>query len=104
SKSKCVVDLRFNRKKTTHLSKKSQRRITGLIITNENKISLGRDRKREIKCLIHQHTLGLLDEKRTSQLQGLLGFAKDVEPSFLISLYKKYTFEVVNKIVKSREP
>jgi hypothetical protein len=103
AKTKCVVNLRFNQKKTTHLSKKFQRRITGLVITNEEEISLGRDRKREIRALIHQYSLGMLDSDRLSNLQGLLGFAKDIEPKFLLSLYKKYTFEVVNRIIKSRK-
>ncbi|PUA30455.1 MAG: hypothetical protein B0W54_08160 [Cellvibrio sp. 79] len=103
AKTKCVVNLRFNQKKTTHLSKKCQRRITGLVITNEDKISLGRDRKREIKALIHQHLLGMLNADQVSNLQGLLGFAKNIEPSFLFSLYKKYTFEVVNGIIRSRK-
>lgn len=100
----CIVSLQFNHKKTTHLSKKSQRRVTGLIITNDEKISIGRSRKREIKALIHRYSLGALDEENTLRLQGLLGFAKDVEPNFLISMYRKYSFELVNRILKSRKP
>lgn len=102
-KTKCLVSLRFNTKKTAHLSKKFQRRITGLIIANNDKVSLGRDRKREIKALVHRFELGLLDEKSIKNLQGLLGFAKDVEPDFILSLYEKYSFELVNKILRLRK-
>ncbi len=102
-KSECVVKLRFNFKKTTHLSKKSQRRVTGLVITNEQTLSLGRARKREIKALIHRYSLGRLDDDQLMTLQGLLGFAKDIEPAFLISMYKKYSFELVNKILRIRK-
>ncbi len=102
-RSNCIVKLRFNLKKTTHLSKKSQRRVTGLVITNDQALSLGRERKREIKALIHQYSVGRLDDERLLTLQGLLGFAKDIEPVFLISMYKKYTFKLVNKILRSRK-
>ncbi len=102
-KSECIVKLRFNLQKTTHLSKKSQRRVTGLIITNDHKLSLGRARKKEIKALIHRYASGKLDNGSLLKLQGLLGFAKDIEPRFLVSMYKKYSFELVNKILKSRK-
>lgn len=103
-KSECVVNLKFNIKKTTHLSKKSQRRVTGLVITNDQQLSLGRARKKEIKALIHRYSLARLDEVGLMKLQGLLGFAKDIEPEFLASMYKKYTFELVNKILRYRKP
>ncbi|MFC1751069.1 retron St85 family RNA-directed DNA polymerase [Pseudomonadota bacterium] len=93
-------NLRFNRKKTTHLSKKSQRRITGLILTNEGNVSVGRTRKREISSLIHKFTIRQLSEKEILRLQGLLGFTKDIEPLFLSRMRSKYGKGVVSEILK----
>lgn len=96
--------LRFNNSKTVFLSKKFQRRITGLIITNNSTLSIGRDRKREISVLIHKFSLGTLDASQHNKLQGLLGFAKDIEPDFINRMYKKYGFEKVNEIIQMRKP
>jgi hypothetical protein len=94
--------LNFNTKKTTHVSRKHQRRITGLIINNEGNVSLGRARKREISALIHKFSLGSLSESEGYKLQGLLGFAKDVEPSFLVSMQVKYGSQLIDEIFQKR--
>lgn len=95
--------LRFNTKKTTHLSKKHQRRITGLVITNDGNVSLGRARKREISALIHKFSLGLLPDAEIYSLQGLLGFARDVEPLFLSRMRGKYSSDLIEKILQMRK-
>ncbi|AOR66094.1 hypothetical protein BBJ41_00210 [Burkholderia stabilis] len=96
--------LQINNKKTVQISKKFQRRVTGLVINNEGDISLGRDRKREISSLVHKFTLGGLADDDIFRLQGLLGFAKDVEPQFIVRLSAKYTAEIINVILKLRKP
>lgn len=95
--------LSLNSKKTTHLSKKHQRRITGIIINNEGNISLGRNRKREISALIHKFTLGILPEPEIFRLQGLLGFAKDVEPLFVARMRGKYTSKLIEEVLQKRK-
>lgn len=96
--------VRLNKQKTTHLSKKHKRRVTGIIINNEGKLSLGRQRKRMISSLVHKYTIDLLDNEKLSQLQGLLGFAKDVEPLFVARLRGKYGSKVIEEILKRRNP
>ena len=91
--------IRLNNKKTIFLSKKNQRRITGIIINNDNKISLGRDKKRLISALIHKFTLNLLSEDEKKNLQGLLSFAKDIEPEFISRMVGKYTHSVIESIL-----
>lgn len=95
--------LSLNNKKTTHLSKKYQRRITGIIINNEGNVSLGRNRKREISALIHKFTLGILPESEIFRLQGLLGFAKDVEPLFVARMRGKYSSKLILEIIQMRK-
>lgn len=90
--------LRLNRKKTTLVSKKYQRRITGLIITNEKQVSLGRYKKRYISSLVHKFKLGLLDKDSVSSLQGNLAYAMDVEPLFVERLARKYGDETIDKL------
>ena len=95
--------LSLNNKKTTHLSKKHQRRITGIIINNEGNISLGRNRKREISALIHKFMLGILPDSEIFRLQGLLGFAKDVEPLFVARMRGKYTSPLIEEVLQKRK-
>lgn len=95
--------LRFNNKKTLHISKKHQRRITGIILDNQGNLSLGRKRKREISSLIHRYTLNQLSVDQVLYLQGLLGFAKDVEPIFIVRMNRKYGSDVVSSIFKERK-
>ncbi|WP_026602379.1 retron St85 family RNA-directed DNA polymerase [Methylomonas sp. 11b] len=93
----------INSKKTVHLSKKSQIRITGLIIDNNKNVSIGRKRKREISSLIHSFSLGALPNDEVYRLQGLLGFANDSEPQFLERMRSKYSSEKIDNILKIRK-
>lgn len=96
--------LRINTKKTVHLSKKYQRRITGVIINNDGELSIGRERKRAISALIHRYSINMLTADEKYHLQGLLGFAKDVEPTFIASMKKKYGFETIDSVFQIRKP
>lgn len=99
----CPV-LRLNDKKTIHSSKRFQRRVTGLIINNDGMVSLGRGRKREISAMIHKFRCKDLAESESYRLQGLLGFARDAEPSFVESMNKKYGNEILSSIYSLRKP
>lgn len=95
--------LTINAKKTIHLSKKHQRRITGVIINNSGELSLGRDRKRMISALIHRFLSQLLVEDEIFHLQGLLGFSKDIEPDFVFRMRNKYGSQVIDAILQVRK-
>lgn len=96
------LKLRLNRKKTLHLSKKTNRSITGIVINNDGKLSLGRKRKRMISATIHAYKIGKLNESELPKLQGLLAFAKDIEPSFYTRMINKYGHEILISILKYR--
>lgn len=90
--------LRINDEKTGLFSRKNQLRVTGLVLSNDHRVSLGRDRKRKISSLVHKHSVGLLDEAQIKELSGLLAFAHDVEPEFIGRLRKKYGAEIVSRL------
>ncbi|MDQ1811732.1 retron St85 family RNA-directed DNA polymerase [Massilia sp. CCM 9210] len=96
------VVLTLNDQKTVHLSKKFQRRVTGLVINNQAQISLGRDRKREISALIHKFSLNRLPDDDIYRLQGLLGFASDVEPDFIVRMNQKYGNQLLHELFQKR--
>lgn len=96
---RCARSFRFaylevNRNKTAFLSKKYKRRVTGLIITPDGKISVGRDRKREIKSLLHSFKCRTLPHDRIDYLRGLLSFVNSIEPWFIESMIEKYGVDI----------
>jgi hypothetical protein len=83
-----VLDL--NDEKTTYITKKYHRSVTGLIISNDGKVTLGRDRKRLISATLHRAVLGKLSGPERQMLAGTLAYVNAVEPVFLDILKKKY--------------
>jgi retron-type reverse transcriptase len=90
--------LKLKHEKTVFLSRRARRAITGLVITSDRKVSIGRNRKREIKTLIHLHKHGILEIEKFSYLRGMLAFVADVEPSFRVALTRKFGGELISEI------
>lgn len=92
--------IRINRKKTRFSSRAHNRHVTGITISNDGNLSLGRERKRYIKHLVHQVQLNKLNAEDRQHLRGLIAFAKHVEPVFVQSLKRKYSAELITQIVE----
>ncbi|WP_082205751.1 retron St85 family RNA-directed DNA polymerase [Pannonibacter phragmitetus] len=97
-------NLKVNEVKTSYLSKKYRRSITGLNITPQGSISIGRDRKREIKSLVYKYKEELLPKELFWQVGGLIAFANDVEPTFVRSLIEKYGQKTIEELLHQRTP
>lgn len=82
--------LMVNEGKTLFVSKKYQRRVTGLVLSNDGRVSLGRDRKRLLSSMVHHFVRGDMNVSDALRLHGLIAFSKDVEPEFYVRLEKKY--------------
>jgi retron-type reverse transcriptase len=94
--------LSINDEKTSFTSMKRRRAVTGLILTSEKKISVGRAKKREIKALCHLFRNGGLPVDGVAYLRGYLSFVYSVEPSFIASLRQKFGDEIMNRILDSK--
>jgi hypothetical protein len=79
------------------------KRFTPLKRTSDGNVTIGRDRKRLISAMIHHFILGQLDRKSIAHLQGLIGFAQDVEPLFVAKLRGKYTSKVITELMRLRD-
>lgn len=90
--------LKLNNAKTRLASNATSRRVTGLIISNNGTVSLGRDRKRLISAMVHHAICGKSTPENIASLAGLLSFATDVEPRFVDFLRKKYGFETLEAL------
>lgn len=92
----------INNQKTVFSSRAHNKHVTGITITPEGKLSIGRDRKRYIKHLVHKYTLNELCPEDLSHLKGLLSFSRHIEASFYDSLKLKYSEEVIEKITRGK--
>lgn len=94
----------LNEAKTVHASKKGLRRVTGLVLANDGLVSIGRERKREIRARFHRYLRGGLNEEEIAELGGLLSFVKSVEPVFLQRLARTYGAGALNHLLLTRRP
>lgn len=74
--------LRVNRGKTVHISRAQRMVVTGVTINTGAELSLGRERKRLIRSMVHRFQRGELELEERWKLKGLLAFAHDIEPEF----------------------
>ena len=89
SKSPCTRNQSEARQ--VRVSKRDARRVTGLALTNDQKVSLVRNEKRRIRARMHYFVTGTIGVRTDpSQLRGTLAYVKSVEPRFLKRLRNKY--------------
>lgn len=94
------ISLKLNPDKRGVYGPGDRRMITGLILTPEGQISIGRERKREIHSLVHSCKVGIADGDTWMRAKGMLSFARMVEAEFFETLARKYGQEVIGEIVR----
>jgi len=92
-------NIRINKEKTVYSSKRHNRHVTGVTLTNNNQLSIGRERKRLISSMIHKFQYKKLPPEKIEELKGLLAFAKHIEPIFYERMKKKYSQQTVASLV-----
>ncbi len=90
--------LTINEAKTVLATIKYKRFVTGLVLTNDGKVSIGQERKRKIRAALHSDFYGRLQLAQRKELAGLLAFVSDVEPQFLERLEKKYGRDLIRRL------
>lgn len=80
--------LSINPEKTKFSSKKFNRHVTGITISNDGLMSLGRKTKRSVRSKVFNAPS--MQPKDLQSLRGYLSFAKQIEPQFIERLIQKY--------------
>ena len=91
--------LTINDNKTVFTSRKRLRRITGLVLTSDRKISIGRRPKRNLRRMIHMYSQDELSATDAAYLRGYLAFVRSVEPDLISRLKSKYGDDVLMRIL-----
>lgn len=93
--------IKVNSAKTVFSSKAHNRHVTGVTLTNQGALSVGRSKKRLIRAQVHQFILGLLGRDETCRLIGHIAFVEHIERGFLLALEKKYGSESMRRLFES---
>lgn len=92
--------LRLNEEKTVFASKKHHRQLTGLVLTNDGKPSLGREKKRSIRAMAHRFSLGGVPQEDIAKLRGLIAFAMSIEPLFVDTIRRMIGEEAFHRLMR----
>ncbi|WP_256824116.1 reverse transcriptase domain-containing protein, partial [Rodentibacter caecimuris] len=85
----CPKKLKINKEKTVFTSRKHNRTLTGLVISNNGDISIGREKKRQLRAIAHKASLGLLESIEIEKFKGMLAFLLSIDPELSRSLKNK---------------
>ena len=100
--------LEINNSKTVFTSRKRKRMVTGVVLTSDGRMSVGRKKKRAIRTLVHMYSRNQLSENKLSYLRGYLSFISSVEPEFLTRIRRKFGDDTIDNLLeispKSRKP
>lgn len=86
--------------KTTHVTKKFNRTVTGLVLANDGSVTLGKDRKRRLHAATHAASQERLSAKEMQKLAGMLAFVNSVEPAFLQILARRYGDSTIFRLLR----
>jgi RNA-directed DNA polymerase len=91
-------NLSLNDKKTIVATKKYHRQVTGLVLTNDGDVSVGRDRKRLLRAAVHRALSTPQSEEWLNALRGQIAFVQGVEPDFVRRLERHYGVETMDAL------
>lgn len=91
--------LKINEEKTRRKSRKTRRIVTGMVLTPMHQVSIGRHRKRAIRTQVFLFSKSELSKEDASSLAGMISFASDVEPEFVLRLRQKYGDQIINNLI-----
>ena len=92
--------LLINTEKTVRATTKFRRTVTGLTLANDGRVTIGKRRKRQLHAAVFNAGKGKVEPERLQRLAGHLAFVNSVEPEFLNVLRRRYSDELVTRIMK----
>lgn len=93
-------NLKINEKKTSFVTGKFRRVVTGLVIADDGRITIGRERKRQIRAALHQYENGELSNLEQAKLAGYISHVKSVEPAYFYQLMARSGHDLLGRLMK----
>lgn len=92
--------LKINAEKTTYVTMKYHRQVTGLTLANDGRVTIGRDNKRALRAQLDHYGKGTMPKSDVPRLAGKLAFVKSAEPSFFFNLVENHGWERIQEILR----
>jgi RNA-directed DNA polymerase len=86
--------LKFNESKRVNVGRGNSMRVTGLTLSNDGKVTIGRNRKRGISSGLNKFTENKLTSNEADKLRGELAFAISIEPELRDRFLRKYGYSI----------
>lgn len=96
--------LKLNVNKTKYITSKYSRRVTGIVLANDGRVTIGRERKRKLRSALHRAQMDVLSSDELRVVAGMLGFLKAVEPDYLESLRQVHGGDLVDRVMRCADP
>lgn len=88
----------LNDEKKVLATKKFRRSVTGINITNDNKLSVGREVKRLVRAKIHHFSFNEMDPKEAEKLAGQVAFIDHVEHGYVEKIRVQFGDELIDRL------
>jgi RNA-directed DNA polymerase len=82
--------LQINDRKTKFVGKGRSRRVTGVVITNDGNLGVGRYLRKKIRAMLHLYSTGEIKKSHIPYLQGMLSHINNIEPEYINKLLLKH--------------
>ena len=93
--------LLINEDKIVFTSRKRKRIVTGITLTCDRELSVGREAKRSIKTEIFLFSKKQLPAEKLPTLKGRISYYQSIEPQFIDSLKVKFGAEIILSLISN---
>ncbi|ACY52460.1 RNA-directed DNA polymerase from retron EC86 [Vibrio antiquarius] len=90
--------LSINDSKTKVIGRGRSRRVTGIVLTHENKLSVGRYSRKKIRAMVHHYSNRTIKKSDIPYLHGVISHMRSVEPDYYQKLEIKYGSDFFSKL------
>lgn len=87
-------NLIINNEKTSKITRRHSRRVTGLVLANDGGVSIGREKKKLTRAMLHNWLAGKLVSTDIDKLQGYVAYIKSVDQAYYGKLIERYPVEI----------
>lgn len=103
-----IPNLKLNDEKTVLATTKFRRSVTGLVLANDGRVTLGREMKRSVRAQVHHALTSKMSLEDIESLSGTLAHINSVDQEFFSVLCRKYgkdrVIAIMRTIPKKRDP
>ncbi|RJT15666.1 retron St85 family RNA-directed DNA polymerase [Rahnella inusitata] len=86
--------LLINKEKTRYIGKGRSKRVTGVVITHEGELGVGRYLRKKIRAMIYLYSQNKLKREDIPYLHGMLSHINNIEHDYYIKLKYQYGSEM----------